>query len=71
MIMNKEDLSFIKESISFWKEITEEQKQLLSNFIVKKNFAKGDIMPAVADNCSGLFLIYSGQIRAYIISESG
>jgi len=71
MIDKKVDLIFLQDTLSFWKDITEIQKETLRQVILKKNFAVGEFMHSNSVNCSGLFLIKSGQVRAYIISESG
>ena len=71
MIDKKEDLNFLQDTLSFWKDITEEQKNTLRQAINKKQFVTGEFMHSNSENCSGLFLIKSGQVRAYIVSESG
>ncbi len=71
MIDKKEDLVFLQDTLSFWKDITEAQKISLRQVISKKHFYVGDFMHGNSENCSGLFLIKSGQVRAYIVSESG
>lgn len=71
MIEHKEDIAFLNDTLSFWRELSEQQRQYLLQAIVKKEFAVGESMHSNSDNCSGLFLIKSGQVRAYIVSESG
>lgn len=67
----KKDKLYYQETLKFWKQLTENQRTLLEQSIVKKHFDKGEAIPTGSKNCSGLFLIERGQIRAYIISESG
>jgi CRP/FNR family transcriptional regulator len=62
---------YYKEALKFWKDLTENQKILLNRSIVRKQFNKGEAMRSSSENCSGLFLIESGQVRAYIVSENG
>lgn len=62
---------YYQETLKFWKDLKEDQKALLNQYIVKKRFNKGEAMRTSSKNCSGLFLIESGQVRAYIVSESG
>ncbi len=62
---------FYQEGLKFWKDLSEEQRTLLQQSMIKKSFNKGESMRSGSQNCSGLFLLESGQIRAYIISESG
>ncbi len=63
--------SYYQETLKFWKDLTEEQQTLLSQSIIKKKFNQGEAMHSGSENCSGLFLIESGQVRAYIVSENG
>lgn len=62
---------YYRDTLKFWKSLTEEQKSILNKSILMKNFSKGEAMSSSSKNCSGLFLIKSGQVRAYIISENG
>lgn len=71
MALLKEEEAFLKDTLSFWKDLTDSQKYALQQAIVKKEFAAGEAMHGGSDNCSGLFLILAGQVRAYIISETG
>jgi CRP/FNR family transcriptional regulator, anaerobic regulatory protein len=65
------DDKFLNDTLSFWKELIDSQKDILKQAIVKKQFSAGESMHSGSDNCSGLFVILDGQVRAYIISETG
>lgn len=71
MTLSNIDEKFLYDTLNFWKELTDAQKDTLRHVIVKKQFVTGEAMHSGSDNCSGLFLIHSGQVRAYIISETG
>ncbi len=71
MTLSNIDEKFLYDTLSFWKELTEAQKDTLKQMVVKKRFTAGESMHSGSDNCSGLFLIHSGQVRAYIVSETG
>jgi CRP/FNR family transcriptional regulator len=71
MTLFKEEEAFFKDTLSFWKDLKDTQRYALQNAIVKKEFAAGEMLHDSSDNCSGLFLIRTGQVRAYIVSESG
>lgn len=71
MISSREDIAFLQDTLSFWKHLSERQRNYLKQVIVKKRFVTGDFMHGKSRDCSGLFLIRRGQVRAYIISESG
>ncbi len=67
----KDHTAYFSETLSFYKELTDAQKYMLKQNIVLKQFSAGEAMRSGSENCSGLFLIQSGQVRAYIISETG
>lgn len=67
----KEKKLYYQETLKFWGDLTENQKALLNQSMIKKEFTQGEAMRTSSNNCSGLFLIESGQVRAYIVSESG
>lgn len=62
---------YMEANLPFWSELTLKQKNTLKEASRKKQYHTGDIMHAGKSDCTGLFLIETGQIRAYIISESG
>lgn len=63
--------NFIPSAIPFYSKLTKEEQNLLDTNIYVKKFTKGTVMHAGQEDCSGLFLIEEGVIRAYIVSESG
>jgi CRP/FNR family transcriptional regulator len=67
----KQEEGFISDTLSFWKDLTVQQKAIMIEALVIKEFRAGESMHSGSDHCSGLFLIRSGQVRAYIISETG
>lgn len=71
MVEQKAEMDFLKDTLSFWKELSATQLRDLQQSIVKKRFNIGETMHGNSDKCSGLFLIRRGQVRAYIISENG
>lgn len=71
MTLSNIDEKFLHETLSFWKELTDTQKDTLRQLMVKKQFRAGEAMHSGSDNCSGLFLIQTGQVRAFIVSENG
>ena len=71
LTISSEDEKFLNETLSFWKDLTDTQKETLRQIMVKKQFTATEAMHSGSDNCSGLFLIRKGQVRAYIVSEGG
>lgn len=71
MTLSAENSSFFTQSLPFWGKLNETQKKQLLNAVLPQKFKKGTSLHSGSDDCSGLFLIKSGQIRIYIVSESG
>jgi len=71
LALTSADERFLSETLSFWKDLTQGQKDNLKQIIVRKQFVAGEAMHSGSENCSGLFLLHTGQVRAYIISETG
>jgi len=63
--------TYFQEKLKFWDDLTNNQKALISQSTVKKHFDKGEAVLSGSNNCSGLFLLEKGQVRAYIVSENG
>ena len=70
-LLNKKDINYLEETLSFWRDLTDTQRNLIEESTVLKEFNKGESMRGSSDNCAGLFLILKGQVRAYIISDTG
>ncbi|WP_326910779.1 Crp/Fnr family transcriptional regulator [Sedimentibacter sp. MB31-C6] len=57
--------------LEFWTKLnSREQKNLIDN-IEKKSFPKNKIVYEGLDDCKGLILVKSGQLRTFILSENG
>ena len=54
-----------------WGQLTPIQQQRLSNAAVKRTVKKGTILHNGSLDCLGLLLLFSGQLRAYILSDEG
>lgn len=54
-----------------WNKLTQMQKDRLTREATYRKVKKGEILHNGSGDCAGLFLIESGQLRAYIFSEEG
>ena len=52
-------------------KLTKEQQNTLTNSAFIRNFSKNEILHNGSADCTGLFLVISGQLRAFTISEDG
>ena len=58
------------EVLPFWDKLTEKQKNALSGSVIHRTIEKGTIVHD-GSVCTGLLLVKSGQLRAYILSDEG
>ena len=61
---------FIK-NLSFWEQLSNDEKHLLCDNTMPVKYAKGTGVHGGGDDCVGIMLIKSGQLRTYILSEDG
>lgn len=62
---------YYNETLSFYKELSQEQQEMVLSISQESSFKAGQTMHAGSEDCSGLFLIKKGQVRVFIISETG
>lgn len=61
----------LEEWLPFWPQLTASQKQRLSAATHERYFAKGTLLHRGSEDCIGLLLVLSGQLRAYTLSDEG
>ena len=54
-----------------WNKLTEVEQGKIKNSVFLKSVPKGTIIAGANKDCVGLFLIKTGQLRAYILSDEG
>ena len=54
-----------------WEQLTKEEQEKLSSSASYQTVPKGTILHNGSADCTGLLLVGSGQLRAYILSEEG
>lgn len=69
--MKTVDKQFIIETLNFFKDLNQEQQNLLLENISSFNYCKGDVILSPMYECIGVLMVKSGQLRVYIISEDG
>ena len=67
-MLNEKDL---KEHVEFWDKLTDTEKQLCINNFTVVNYKKGVNLHGAGEECQGLILVRSGELRFYIMSEEG
>lgn len=64
------DTEFIKNSLPFWHALDARQKRFMEEKLIERCFRQGQNIHDGQD-CTGLLLVKSGQLRTFILSESG
>jgi len=54
-----------------WDKLTAAQQDLISGHLMTRSIPKGTVIHNGSMDCTGLLLVKSGQLRAYILSEEG
>jgi CRP/FNR family transcriptional regulator len=70
-MLNENDNEFLKSVFDFYKNLNENEKKLISSNTNKNAYEKGKLITNNEDECNGIVIVKSGQLRAYIISEDG
>ncbi len=55
----------------FWDKLTDSQKNTLLGSAQKRTAKKGEIIHNGSQDCLGLIVLISGQLRSYILSDEG
>jgi CRP/FNR family transcriptional regulator len=63
--------SDFKTLLPFFDKLTDYEKDLLATNLTEKTYSKGSHIHSGSQDCSGLIIVKSGQLRAYILSGSG
>lgn len=59
------------EYFSVWNKLTARQQDTIKSALSFRTVEKGTVLHNGSADCTGLFLIKSGQLRAYILSDEG
>lgn len=70
-MLTEEENQFIQECIPFYAHLNIDELEQLNKAITRRFLTKGDKLSHLNDSCSGLVIVESGRIRAYIMSEDG
>lgn len=58
-------------NLSFWERLSEDEKYFLCSNAMPVKYAKGENVHGGGEDCVGVLLIKSGQLRVYMLSEDG
>ncbi|MFA9376179.1 MAG: Crp/Fnr family transcriptional regulator [Lachnotalea sp.] len=70
-MLEKNDLIFVKSRLTFWDKLNDSEKSLVETNTTKVCYYKGSKLHSTSNECLGVLLIRSGELRVYILSEDG
>jgi len=69
--VTESEFAFLEDALPFWKHISKEEQQEILQAVILKTYHKGQKLHNGSEDCAGLILVKSGQVRAFILSQSG
>ena len=71
MKMTEQNRKYLEERLTFWDEITKEEQEILIQNTSVVRYTQGQNIYDARQECVGVLLIKSGELRTYILSEEG
>lgn len=69
--LNQEQINFLSAHLSFWDNLSDDEKVFLINNTSLIQYKKGLNIHNDGNNCIGILLVNSGCVRTYVLSEDG
>lgn len=69
--MDKNDEYILKSAFSFWDKLSKDEKKILLDNATEVHYEKGDNVHSADNDCIGVIIVKSGELRTYILSEEG
>jgi len=63
--------AFISEVLTFWDRLSSQEQALILSNVHSVHFRQGENIHSGENDCVGILLIKSGELRTYILSEDG
>ena len=62
---------YVQDFFPIWAQLTPSQQRKLSESAIRRSIPKGTMLHSGSTECTGLLLVCSGQLRAFILSDEG
>ncbi len=69
--MSENDILFLSKALTFWDRLNSEEKELITKNLASIKYKKGEAIHRGENDCIGLFVVKSGTVRTYLMSEEG
>lgn len=70
-MLNEENKMFLQKNLTFWNKLSDSESALLLNSFSELGYQKGDNIHSADNDCIGIIIVKSGELRTYILSEDG
>lgn len=70
-MLKESDITFIQTVLTFWDHLNPNQKTMLLENATPISYKRGENIHRGENDCVGVLLIKSGELRTYILSEDG
>lgn len=61
----------VQDFFPIWAQLTPQQQQIFTESAAPRSVPKGTVLHSGSTECTGLLLVCSGQLRAFILSDEG
>jgi CRP/FNR family transcriptional regulator len=69
--LSENDILFLSKALTFWDRLNSEEKELITKNLASIKYKKGEAIHRGENDCIGLFVVKSGTVRTYLMSEEG
>lgn len=70
-MQENKDMAFICEALTFWNKLNAQEQALILGNVMSVKYKQGENIHSGENDCVGLLLVKSGELRTYILSEDG
>lgn len=70
-MLKENDQTFLQSVLTFWDHLTPQQQSQLTDNAIPIKYRRGENIHRGENDCVGVLLIKSGELRTYILSEDG
>ena len=70
-MINNKDIEFLSSKLEFWNSLNSAEQKLIINKSQFIKYEKGKNVYDGLEDCRGLIIVKSGQLRTFILSENG
>lgn len=70
-MLAQSDIRYLEECLPFWNKLSPSEKESIIQNTLTVKYKKGQNVHSADNDCVGVLIVKSGELRAYILSEEG